>query len=270
MENQRFKNQSGLLTTEKLNKSVLVVGAGAIGSFYAVTIAKMGFTNILVYDEDTVEDHNIANQMYPEIMVGRKKVDALERVVSDYSGVKISKIDKFWHPENAKDAEIVVMATDNMDARIAIWNHYKNKGTTKLIIDGRMGAQVFRAYCVDLSCPDKTFYESTLYPQKDAAPDRCTMKSIIFTVLGVASCMANLTKQWVMEEYRPTAIEYDFVNHKQFTDFIAHKEIGSELESNEEENNPGGIGGNDAAEGSEGGHPLQGSNGPTTESKEKS
>jgi molybdopterin/thiamine biosynthesis adenylyltransferase len=269
MEAVRFKNQSGLLNVDKLDKTILVIGAGAIGSFYVTTAAKMGFKRIHVYDSDTIEDHNIANQMFPEHFIGSEKVDALKRVTKDYSGVEITYTNKFWHPDNAKEAEIVVMATDNMDARIAIWNYYSKKESTKLIIDGRMGAQVYRAYCIDNTNKDeKAFYETTLYPQKDAVPERCTMKSIIFTVLGVSSTMLDMTKQWCMNEVRPTAVEYDFVNHRLFSDWIAHKDP-MDVEIKEDEPEPAGeAGGRVIQEGTEGGHILPQGNEPLAAGKE--
>src|SRR3990167_9189169 len=97
----RFKNQSGLLSVDKLDKRIIVIGCGAIGSFVTMTLAKMGFKNILVYDEDKIENHNISNQLFPEYMVGKFKVDALKDVVEHYSGAKIETINKFWHPDNA-------------------------------------------------------------------------------------------------------------------------------------------------------------------------
>lgn len=256
MENLRFKNQSGLLDVEKLNTPVLVVGAGAIGSFYVMTLAKMGFKDILVYDSDKIEDHNIANQMYPEYYKGMEKVEALQKVTDAYAGVKIKFINKFWHPDNAQIADIVVMATDNMDARIAIWNYYKDKENVRLIVDGRMGAQVSRAYSVDMSKNDeKAFYQSTLYPQKDATPDRCTMKSIIFTVLGVGSDMLSMTKQFVMNEPRPSELIRDYVNHTLFPEFVGR--VDPTIEENEQ---PGEVGGANAPESGVGQDQPQGSN----------
>lgn len=222
----RFKNQSGLLDRSKLNKSVIVIGAGAIGSFYSMTLAKMGFTDITVYDADKIEDHNIANQMYPESNIGRLKVEALKDLCMRFAGVTIKPIPAMWHPDNAQNAEIVVMSVDNMDARSAIWRHYGTREGTKLVVDGRMGAQVFRAYAVDTSIrEEREFYQSTLYPQSEASPERCTMKTIIFTVLSVSGVMLSLTKKWVMNEFRPTEIIYDCVNDEILKEFKAHKPL---------------------------------------------
>ena len=212
MENQRFKNQRGLISEADMSRSILIIGAGAIGSYYATTLAKMGFQDITVYDQDTIEDHNIANQMYPVPMIGKPKVEALAIVCMQYASVNIKPMRMFWTPEKALMADIIVSAVDDMDVRANIWNFYKDKGI-QCFVDGRMGAQVYRAYSVDMKDPKEVaLYEASLYPQDEAAPEPCGQKSIIFNVLQVAGAMLAMTKQFVRSEYRPAEVIYDAVN----------------------------------------------------------
>ena len=63
MENNRFWRQLDLCPPDKLTFPITVIGAGAIGSATVVTLAKMGWSNITVYDEDDLADHNFPNQM---------------------------------------------------------------------------------------------------------------------------------------------------------------------------------------------------------------
>ena len=48
---------------ETVSENIHIIGCGAIGSILAFSLAKLGLTKIVLYDEDVVEDKNVANQM---------------------------------------------------------------------------------------------------------------------------------------------------------------------------------------------------------------
>ena len=52
-----------------------------MGSSIAFILAHCGVTNFVLYDDDTVESHNIANQMFREKDIGRPKVEALRDIL---------------------------------------------------------------------------------------------------------------------------------------------------------------------------------------------
>lgn len=210
---ERYQNQHRLIDQEGLEKTkFIVIGAGAIGSFFVATLGKMGARDITVYDDDTIENHNLANQLYPLYLVGKPKVEALEDVAFDYGEAKIKARNERWNHDTAEDGDIVVVAVDNMDVRKAIWDYYKDR-PHKLFVEGRMAAQVFRVYAVEATNKAaKDFYETTLYPQAEAVPDRCGQKSIIYTVLQVSGQMLSQIKRYLMNEYRPTEVVYDCLN----------------------------------------------------------
>ena len=206
----RNQNQARLLNEEKIKSTkIIVIGAGAIGSFFVATIAKMGARDITVYDDDSIEDHNFSNQLYPIYCKGKAKVEALSQVAFDYGETKITPIHARWNLDNCIDGDIIVAAVDDMDVRKAIWNHYKTR-THGLFLEGRMGAQVYRVFGIDsANQAAKDFYEKTLYPQSEATEDLCGEKSIIYTVLQIAAQMNSQVKRYLMGQYRPTEVNYD-------------------------------------------------------------
>lgn len=234
----RFQNQELIVDDHLLGKtSFVVVGAGAIGSAFVIALSKMGARKITVYDFDTLEDHNVANQLYPKSYLGKPKVEALKHYAADFGDCEITAINEPWTPDNAVKADVVVAAVDNMDVRQAIYrfymfhsvllgapNLYINGGSAggivypfrpSVFVDGRMGALVYRAFLVDTGCNASVkHYESTLHSQADGSQVRCGEKSIIYTVYGVAGAMCDLVKQWLMKsDNRPTEIQYDYFNH---------------------------------------------------------
>lgn len=60
------------------NLPLHIVGAGATGSRVFMSLLELGLTNIHVWDFDTVESHNLANQAYLHSHIGMPKVDALK------------------------------------------------------------------------------------------------------------------------------------------------------------------------------------------------
>ena len=59
-----------------VKKSVHVVGCGAIGSHVCEELARLGFPRVSIYDFDTVDPHNITNQMFTQTDIGKPKVAA--------------------------------------------------------------------------------------------------------------------------------------------------------------------------------------------------
>ncbi len=65
------------------NAAVAVFGLGAIGSKASVNLARLGVGKIIAVDYDTLELHNIENQMYTMNDLGKTKVIALKQIISD-------------------------------------------------------------------------------------------------------------------------------------------------------------------------------------------
>lgn len=232
MDKERFRNQRLIINDDKLaGLRFVVVGAGAIGSSFVIALSKMGARKITVYDFDNLEDHNLANQLYPKSLLGKPKVEALKQYAADFGDCEITAINAPWTPDNAIECEVVVSCVDNMAVREALYTYYAAPyarlgafGTDgvvrldapKLFVDGRMGALVYRAFAVDMANEGQVaHYKESLHTQAQGSQERCGHKSIIYTVYGVASMMCDLIKQWLMEsDNRPTEIQYDYVNHQ--------------------------------------------------------
>ena len=97
---------------------------------------------------------------------------------------------------------IVITLVDNMDTRIEIWNNrIKNNPDIFLYMEGRMTFETYRLYTVRPCVKsDIDFYESRLYPQKEAYEETCSQRSIIFTAMGLAAEIVCNLKKFVKSE----------------------------------------------------------------------
>ncbi len=199
MDDTRFNRQLDLLDPRQMKFPVTIIGAGATGSFTALSLAKMGVHDLTVYDFDTVEEHNLPNQFYRECDLGKPKVEALRDIIHEFEGITITARNEKYRGQRLRG--IVIVAVDSMDTRITIWKFVNGNTDIRLFIDSRMGAEVMRIYSFD---PNDFYaareYEKSLYPSSEAVQVRCTAKSIMYTVLSLASLLANQVKKYLVEE----------------------------------------------------------------------
>ena len=126
------------------NKTLCIIGAGATGSWVALTAAKMGWHNFQIWDLDLVESHNLPNQAYNATHIGLKKVDALEQVLKEFNpSVIVEKHDYFFDASNADHmselTDYVFIAVDSLDTRKEIYQAIRLHPFVNLVFETRMG-----------------------------------------------------------------------------------------------------------------------------------
>jgi hypothetical protein len=182
---------------EKLQFSIVVIGAGAIGSATVITLAKMGCSNITVWDDDILTEHNIPNQMCKAGLVGCTKVNALGGLVKDLTDIDIQTDTRRYRGQRLKG--VVVAAVDSMDVRMEAWKRIKLDPNIPLLIDPRMGAEVGRIYCIRPTDPTSiALYEDNLYPSTQAEQLPCSARSIIYCPMVMAGIIATQIKAHTM------------------------------------------------------------------------
>ena len=202
-----FSRQKGIFDPKLYQTQINLIGVGALGSFIALSLAKMGLNKISVWDGDKVEEHNLPNQFYRREDLEEFKAYALEDIIWKFAGVKIKA-----HPEHYRNqplAGIVISAVDSMDARKDIWVQIRRQRAIEFYLDVRMGGEVATIYAVKPSW-EREFYEKNLYTSDEALHLPCTEQSIIYTVLGVACASANIVKKYLCGEKYPKELFIDF------------------------------------------------------------
>lgn len=215
---------------------VTIVGCGGIGSPTALALAKLGIPKLTLIDGDTVEKHNIPNQMFPlteeeqdntggpytELVstFGKPKVHVLENVLNSFSVTDIEAHYKFLNsdglttPDNDlssdikgyKPSGIVVSGLDSMSARQEVWKTVKFNMGVDLYIDARLGGELIVIYAVNpkdyASCQT---YEESLHSDENARELPCTRRIVI----DVGFVVAGLITRTIRRHLAGGKIEHD-------------------------------------------------------------
>lgn len=68
------------------DKTVLVLGAGALGSYISLSLSMYGVKKLIVVDFDIIEPSNLNRQiLYTELDVGKEKIDILSKKIHEYN-----------------------------------------------------------------------------------------------------------------------------------------------------------------------------------------
>ena len=135
---------------EKLDGRIHILGCGAIGSTVAENLVRFGITKITLYDFDTVESHNIANQMFRQQDIGKYKVDALADILYEINpeiknDIKLVKEGY----TGQKLSGYVFLCVDSIDIRREVVEKYQSNQFIKAMFDFRMRLTDAQHYAAD-------------------------------------------------------------------------------------------------------------------------
>jgi hypothetical protein len=178
----------------QMEDSIHIIGVGAIGSNLAETLARLGLTNIHLYDFDVVSKHNVANQIYFNDQIDQPKTkciaDTMSRINPD---IDITIHEKGW-VKGTRLSGYVFLAVDNIEIRKQIVQENKYNTHIKAMFDFRMGLEDAQHYACDWSNVKNidNFYGSMDFSHeeaKDATPvSACgTTLSVISTIKIIVS-----------------------------------------------------------------------------------
>lgn len=199
--NPFFTRHYNILTPELAAFSpITIIGAGAVGSWTALALAKMGFSNITIWDDDKVDEENVGVQLYGPNDLGLDKVEALRTYVYNMSGTTLSIVADKWQGQEVKG--IVIAAVDSMSVRNSIWEYVKSYPVyVPYYIDSRMAAEEAQMYVMSPArSKDVESYEKTLYTDEQAMPEPCTAKATSYTAMLLGGIVCKAVKDIVMEQ----------------------------------------------------------------------
>jgi hypothetical protein len=204
-----FWRQNDIVMPDDFNKyTVTIIGAGGIGSPTTLALSKMGVEKIAIYDDDSVEKHNLPNQMYRIIDIGKSKVEATRDICNDFSGLPITIYNEKFASQSVHG--IVISGVDTMKSRADIWKRMKYNPVVNLYIDARMGAEICKIHTINPCDPiDIKWYEKTLFPDEKASEEKCTEKAVIYNTFTIAGLVASQVKKFARAQLFAREIIFD-------------------------------------------------------------
>jgi len=209
LDRMKYIRQSEIINLEKLGQGkVGIIGVGSVGSFTALTLAKMGVGKVVGYDEDGVSIHNLPAQFFGKKDVGQFKVDALAGLLEEFTDTDYVPNNKFY--KNQKLQETTIVATDNMASRKLVWEQFLKQPQAHYLIEARMGAELAKIYTIrDKTKKTQAFYEKTLHSDDKSYKLPCTARTIIYNVLMISSLITRAYKAIINDEQFPKELIFN-------------------------------------------------------------
>lgn len=137
-----------LISVEKFkNKKIHIIGCGATGSHLAIQLIKLGVEHLYLWDFDTVEEHNLTNQIWEYADISKAKIDVLAE--------HILKLDPFIDKKNlVKKGKwedqllegIIFCCVDSMELRKEIYEANQYNNMIEIMFDPRLGSTTGSVY----------------------------------------------------------------------------------------------------------------------------
>jgi hypothetical protein len=195
-----FTRQRDWFDPTSITTRLNVIGSGGIGSLFTVLAGKLGIGEIVIFDNDLVEAHNLPNQFFPLDKVGHTKVDALKGVIEAMTIAEVThRHERYDGTEKLRG--LVVSGVDSMEARKQIWQGIKGNFLVPRYWDARIGGEKILIYSVNPRSPvECELFEKTLYSDEDAVDDPCTRRSVIDVMGHVGSHLLTGVRQQLAGE----------------------------------------------------------------------
>ena len=135
---------------DRFSDRIHIIGCGSVGSVVAENLARFGITRMTLYDFDTVEPRNLANQMFTQDDVGRLKVEALADMlhrINPEIDNDLALVPKGYTGQ--KLSGYVMLCVDNIDLRREIATANKSNTFVKGMFDFRTGLTDAQHYAAD-------------------------------------------------------------------------------------------------------------------------
>lgn len=204
----------------KVKSKIHIIGCGSVGSTLAENLVRCGLTNIVLYDFDKVEQHNIVNQLFDERHVGMNKAEATLEILKDINPEVSKKVKLYTEGWNGEMLQgFIFLCVDNIELRRTIVEKHMNNPMVKGVFDFRTlleGAQHYAADWTDKSHRDNLLATMQFSHEEAAAEtpvSACgitlgvcyTVKSIV--AIGVANFInfvkGNGIKKMVLLDLSP-------------------------------------------------------------------
>lgn len=172
------------------DKEITLIGAGGIGSWTALALARCGFPLVII-DFDDIEPHNLGGQFYSVLQQEMPKTTAIRDNIlrfcpSSNITVHNARVDESL----SVYGDIMICAVDNMKARKLLFKSWLTSNSRELFVDGRLTMELFEIFAV---YNDETIarYKENLFDDEESNVVPCNAQQTTFSAMGIASFIAG-------------------------------------------------------------------------------
>ncbi|MCZ6565588.1 MAG: HesA/MoeB/ThiF family protein [Gammaproteobacteria bacterium] len=174
-----------------LRSHVILFGAGGLGSPIAMYLAASGVGKITLVDPDEVDLSNLQRQIIHRTeSIGHAKAISAKKTLAELNpliSVRVinSVLTEMELEKEIRNADVVVDATDNFEARFAI-NAACVKEKTPLVV----GAVIrFEGQVMVFTMQDDSACYQCLYPNQEELEESCSQTGVLGSVAGLVGCL---------------------------------------------------------------------------------
>jgi len=173
---------------ESVEDRIHIIGCGSVGSTIAENLARCGIQKMTLWDFDKVEEHNIVNQMFRSVDVGKPKVEALRDILTEINpdiAAEIVLQPKGWQGKMLSG--YIFLCVDSIDIRRQFVEQHMDNPNVKAVFDFRTLLESAQHYAADWSdmAMKKNLLASMQFSHEEAAEE--TPVSACGVTLGVAT-----------------------------------------------------------------------------------
>lgn len=189
-----------------IDAPIHIIGCGAVGSHVAEQLARIGCTDVHLWDFDTVDAHNITNQMFDERDIDQPKIAAIYAMMCTINSELekgITLHHQGWQGEILNG--YVFLCVDNIDLRREIVQKNQYNPYCKCFLDFRMRLTDAQHYFAPQNDPVrmKNLLDTMNFTHdeaKDATPKSAcnTELSVVTTVKVITAIGVNNFMKFVM------------------------------------------------------------------------
>lgn len=152
MESLNLSKSYDFFKPEEVRERIHIIGCGSVGSTVAELLARFGLTKLTLYDFDTVEPKNLANQLYRQEHIGVSKVEALSCMLCEINPeiATAIKLERDGYT-GQKLSGYVFLCVDKIELRREIAESNKNNPYIKAMFDFRTRLTDAQHYAADWS-----------------------------------------------------------------------------------------------------------------------
>lgn len=174
-----------------VKESIHIIGCGALGSHVAELLVRLGVTNIHLWDFDTVDEHNITNQLYTHKQIGLPKTEALKNLLTEINPSVIINIHGAY--EEHVVSGYVFLLVDSIELRKKFVSNWMQSINISAVFDARMRLTDAQGYAADWTQPqDRTDLLNTMQFTAEEAK-QATPVSACGTELSVTPTVKVIT-----------------------------------------------------------------------------